>query len=98
MTAPSPIHRDPERDGDDYGCFTKRANRRVAAGVRRIEKMLREGDIKDEDSLVECAQDILKNISAEATDTIVKENFFFAIADAIKAAGFDFDPMRIYGW
>ncbi|HEY1683911.1 MAG TPA: hypothetical protein VGG19_04035 [Tepidisphaeraceae bacterium] len=106
MRKPSPIHRDPTTDGDDYGCIgrtAKKGNRAVAELVESIKRDLHLRCLADGSELIEQVrlhlEEIDRRYDCGACDTIVKENVLFALADAIADAGLsDFSPMQIYGW
>jgi hypothetical protein len=95
---PSPLHRDPETDGDDYGCFSDGANREVARVVAEAIEGIGSGTLDDQDAIVDFVRRRLRAIGSGATDTIVKENVFQALWPAIEEAGIAFDHMVIYGW
>ncbi|MFW6061593.1 MAG: hypothetical protein ACOC93_02175 [Planctomycetota bacterium] len=99
MTRPSPIHRDPEEDGADYGCFSDEANTAVSQGVEQIAAQIDGGEITDGDSVIHAMQDLLTPWRREgATDTVVKENVAQALAPHVESAGIEIDQMAIYGW
>lgn len=97
MTAPSPLHRDPNSDDQDYGCFTARANQRVARVVARTRTLIVSGQLTTGESVVDYVRGRLRKIPS-ATDTIVKENVFHALAADMNAADLYFDWLTIYGW
>lgn len=97
MTAPSPLHRDPDSDDPDYGCFTAHHNRRVARVVACTQAMIASGLFTAGESVVAYVREQLQKIPS-ATDTIVKENVFHALAASMNDANLHFDWLTIYGW
>lgn len=106
MAAPTPIHRDPDADGDDYGCVgrsARRANAAVAALVARAQRELAAGTFDDPDALIDFVHSGLTGLAARydcgSCDTIVKENVFAALHEAARSAGLEpIHPSSIYGW
>jgi len=106
MARPSPIHRDSDADGDDFGCVgrnRKRGNKEVARLVGSAETRLAAGDFEDGDDLIEFIRSELELVSARydcgCCDTVVKENVFAALADVITGSKIPgFDQLEIYGW
>ncbi len=94
----SPLHRDPDSEEDDYGCFTKRADKAVGAVVRRTIRMLQAGELNNADEVLDVVRPALQRIGHGSCDTVVKENVFYALDAALSAAGIEFDQMLIYGW
>lgn len=95
----SPLHRDPESDFDNYGCFSEKANRKVTATVRRTILLLKHGEFGRSDEVIEFVRSQLLLIGDGAADTVVKENVFAALAQDMEEAGLDeLDQMKIYGW
>ncbi len=96
---PSPLHRDPIEDGDDYGCFTDEANAMVAQVVEDAIEHTGSGTLGDGRAVVAFVRSRLTKIhGAGATDTVVKENVFYALDEALSAAGIRIEPYAIYGW
>ena len=96
---PSPLHRDPDEDGDDYGCFTDEANALVAQLVEDAAEQIGSGSLRTSRAVVAFVRDRLTRIhDAGATDTVVKENVFYALNDALSTAGIYVEPNAIYGW
>ena len=99
MTAPSPVHRDPddEEDSGDYGCFTAKANRQVVDLVEQTITKLEAADFDSFNEVKEFVHGRLREIGRGATDTVVKENVFHALADSLTAAEIHYDWLDIYG-
>jgi hypothetical protein len=95
---PSPLHRDPDQDGDYYGCFTDAANAKVAKVVEYAISGIRHGLLKDDEAVVSFVRAQLKTIGEGSTDTIVKENVFYALDEALSEAGIHIEARLIYGW
>ena len=106
MAAPTPIHRDPDADGDDYGCVGRdaaKANRAVASLVSEVCRRLAAGGFGKSDRVLEFVRARLEEIESEhdcgCCDTLVKENVFAAVHDAVTNAGLKpIDQRAIYGW
>jgi hypothetical protein len=106
MTAPSPIHRDPDRDGDNFGCIGRQAakgNLVVYRLVNEVIRRLKSGEFKNGDEFFDFVQCKLEHIDSQydcgICDTIVKENMFAALRPACIDAGLrDIDWKCIYGW
>jgi hypothetical protein len=105
MSAPSPIHRDPDKDGEDYGCVGRYAAQGNAAVSRLVEDViaqLDEGELCGGEAVVAFMRTELEGISSRyncgCCDTVVKENAFYAIDEALTKAGIAIDSMTIYGW
>ncbi len=105
MSAPSPIHRDPEVDGDDYGCLGRnaaRGNTAIAKLVADACSGLSAGVFLDGEELIAFVRRRLTALANRydcgCCDTIVKENIFAAIYNSIRAAGIKVDQKQIYGW
>lgn len=94
---PSPIHRDPEEDGDDYGCFTAAANEAVSAVVKHVKLHLRHHVLTTADEVVDYVRTRLRKIGEGACDTVVKENVFYALDEDLKKANIAVG-YEIYGW
>ena len=95
---PSPIHRDPDLDGDDYGCFTDEANQQVAELVERVREAIESGDLDNAEAIVDEVKEGLQPIGQGATDTVVKENVFQALNTALCEADIRVGAAEIYGW
>jgi hypothetical protein len=105
MAAPTPIHRDPEVDGDDYGCVGRnraRGNAAVAKLVADAADQLKAGGFADGGELFSFVHAQLKQLEERhacgSCDTIVKENIFAALGQAMAKAGIEIDQMDLYGW
>lgn len=106
MPAPTPLHRDPENDGDDFGCVGRRArsgNRAVARLVESVGAHLRAGEFTEAIDVVSFVSEELEAIEDKydcgCCDTVVKENVFAALMETMNSAGInDFDSTTIYGW
>ena len=106
MARPTPIHRDPDIDGDDFGCIGSQAskgNRAVARLVGDTRAHIRAGDFFEGGDILsfvrEGLEQIAERFNCSCCDTVVKENVFAALADAMESAEIsDFDQMEIYGW
>lgn len=106
MAAPTPIHRDPDADGDDYGCVGPNAedgNSAVAELVADVRHLLNAGTLGDAEEILSVVRTRLEEIDEEcdcgSCDTIVKENVFAALHDAVESAGLEpIDQILIYGW
>jgi hypothetical protein len=106
MPPPSPIHRDPDLDGDDYGCVgrnARKANAAIAKLVTESRDRLNAGEFGDGDELVYFVRARLERLSKQydcgSCDTIVKENVFAALHDAVEKAGIEpIEQIEIYGW
>lgn len=94
---PSPLHRDPETDGDDYGVYTDENNAKVAGVVRDAIAAIKSGALHDSDDVIDFVRPRLERIPS-ACDTIVKENVFGALDEALSEAGIHIEPFAIYGW
>ncbi len=95
---PSPIHRDPEVDGDGYGCFTDEANAAVAELVQEVIEKIDTLELTDGDAVVKFVKPRLKAVRNGATDTVVKENVFQALDEAMTQNGIRVEAMDLYGW
>lgn len=106
MAAPTPIHRDPDVDGDDYGCVglnARKANAAIAYLVADMRIRLRARKFGNTDELVNFVRSRLKQFSdlyrCGSCDTIVKENVFAALHEAIEKSGLEgVDQMELCGW
>lgn len=94
---PSPLHRDPDVDPNDWGVYTKRANRQISLLVQTTIALIESGQLTNGADVVDHVRTALQQIPA-AADTIVKENVFLALEDALSTAGVFLEPMAIYGW
>lgn len=95
MTAPTPIHRDPEHDGEDYGCFTDEANAKVAAVVATAEQKIRD-EFSYAAELIQFVHSHLKGIGDGAGDTVVLENVFQALLPVLNDVGIHLSWPDIY--
>ena len=95
---PSPLDRDPEVDGDDYGCCDDEGNAQVAMLVDDLIDQIATGSFHDGDDLIEVMRRGLKSIGDEATDTIVKENVRNTLLEAVDRAALRVNWGGIYGW
>jgi hypothetical protein len=106
MAAPTPIHRDPDLDGDDYGCIgrnKRKGNAAIAALVLDARRSLMAGAFADADEVVDFIraglEEILYRYGCGSYDTIVKENVFAALHDAVDETAIGrVDRRQIYGW
>jgi hypothetical protein len=102
MSRPSPLHRDPDEDGGDFGCYGETPaeeaanNRLVAELVARLEEACLAGAYETYEDLVAELRAGLRRIPGGATDTVVKENCALALEEV--AEGLPGDRMAIYGW
>lgn len=97
MATRSPLHRDPETDGDDYGCIPKTGNKHVAKIVRDAVTAIESGALSTSDDVIDFVRPRLERVPS-GCDTIVKENVFQALDEALAAAGIHIESMAIYGW
>ena len=106
MAAPTPIHRDPDADGDDFGCVgrgAKTGNVAIVTLLTEARRLLDARTFAETDALVEFLQLRLEELEAECDcgccDTVVKENIFATLHDAVENAGLEpIDQAAIYGW
>ena len=106
MAAPTPIHRDPDADGDDYGCIgrnAKKGNVAIAKFVTEVCDRLSDGEFEDGEELIDFVREHLAYLDnlydCGSCNTVVKENVFCALQSAVESAGLeDVDPKQIYGW
>lgn len=96
MTAPTPLHRDPDHDGDDYGCFSAARNASVAALVASAEEKITSQEFTTVQELLRYVDIGLCGIGREATDTVVRENVYQALMPAVEKAEIDFEWSDIY--
>jgi hypothetical protein len=95
---PSPLHRDPDQDGDDYGGIEPEVNAKIAEVVLNTINGIRLGMLEDAEDVVEYVKARLRAIGRGATDTIVKENVFYDLDRALSDAGIHIEAKLLYGW
>lgn len=106
MAAPSPIHRDPASDGDDYGCLGRYAgegNEAVGKLVAETVHRLKTGEFVDAEEVAQHVrvelQQISKRYDCGSCDTIVKENVFAALQPLMaKSRLGEIQAVDLYGW
>jgi len=105
VSAPTPIHRDPD-EGDDFGCVgphAAEANAAVALLVDDVRGHLKAGNFIESSELISFVRVRLERLGnlydCGSCDTVVKENVFAAFSDIMDEHGpADFDRMGVYGW
>lgn len=97
MGNPSPLHRDPDHDGDDYGAFSDEDNVIISNWVQEIISQLERGVALSTDEVLREMQELLRGIQG-GTDTIVKENVAIALAPVMEEHGLNSFGSDIYGW
>jgi hypothetical protein len=105
MAAPTPLHRDPNADRNDYGCLGRnaaKANSAIANLVSVACDQLNARDFEDGEDLLDFVRAHLKALDKQydcgSCDTTVKENVFAALGDAMAKAGVEIDQMDLYWW
>lgn len=106
MAAPSPIHRDPDTDGDNYGCIGARArdgNSEIARLVAEAIALVRVRECRSGDEVIGFLRFRLEQLERKyhcgACDTIVKENVVAALQPVMRRAGLEeIDEGDVYGW
>lgn len=94
----SPLHHDPALDGSNWGCFTEKANAKVARLVSNIRESLQFDMYEDWDEVLADIKTGLRAAGSGATDTVVKESVFLNLEKDMRDAGLEPDSSGMYGW